>query len=226
MHKRAASNDSSTVSLRSFAVDAEELGGVDGVDGAIGGGDGPGGISPQSVQSHSYYTAFDVGVVARSVGASTLGSGGDDDEVWEDPTALRDFTLLQAMATLDFWLHALAFLAAGGAGLVLINNIAQIVAARGAAPSDTDVFVSLISIANCAGRLVSGAASDAIQSCCARRGVTVPRPLFFAAAALTISVVHVVALLVRGVEILWFVVGSIGFAYGEWRSQRRPAGRV
>ena len=39
---------------------------------------------------------------------------------------LRDFTLTEAVATLDFWILFVAFLFSSGAGLVLINNLGQV----------------------------------------------------------------------------------------------------
>lgn len=43
-----------------------------------------------------------------------------------------------------------------GSGLVFLNNLAQLVPSLGGAPGGQDVFVSIFSVTNCAGRLVFG----------------------------------------------------------------------
>eukprot|EP01052_Picozoa_sp_SAG31_P038861 SAG31_NODE_5272_length_2639_cov_1.823228_2_plen_214_part_00 len=65
----------------------------------------------------------------------------------------KDYTLCKAMMDANFWLQFFSFCFAGGSGLVIINNIAQINLARGGSHKLKDVFVSFISIFNCAGRL-------------------------------------------------------------------------
>ena len=48
------------------------------------------------------------------------------------------------------------FNAGMGAGLMLLNNLAQLVIALGGRPGSQAVFVSLFSVANCGGRLLFG----------------------------------------------------------------------
>ena len=149
-----------SVSLREVVADSDCGGGLYGNE-------------PRS-ESFSSYISLDVGgngdalsegQPGTTASSKMRGTGDGGNHDYADPL-LNSFTLVEAMVTLDFWLHAIAFAASGGAGLVVINNIAQMVAARGGPPSDADVFVSIISIANCAGRLVAGAGSDLIMNAC------------------------------------------------------------
>ena len=49
---------------------------------------------------------------------------------------LREYTMLQSMATLDFWILFVAFFFSSGAGLIIINNLGQLVPAVGGADGD------------------------------------------------------------------------------------------
>ena len=110
----------------------------------------------------------------------------------------QDYSLWRALATVSFWLQFLTFLVAGGCGLVVINNIAQINIARGGDKNLKDVFVSLISIFNCAGRLFWGLSSDfALQ----RWGIC--RPYFFGVVAAILGGVFVLLELFSGVWVLY-----------------------
>jgi hypothetical protein len=93
-------------------------------------------------------------------------------------------TLVQAMADPSFWLQFFALVFGCGAGLTLINNVSQISLAAGGKRGDEDVYVTLISVSNCLGRLVFGAASDVLL----KRGIQ--RPYLFAFACLLMVVVH------------------------------------
>lgn len=55
----------------------------------------------------------------------------------QQPSALlREYTMLQSMATLDFWILFVAFFFSSGAGLIIINNLGQLVPAVGGADGD------------------------------------------------------------------------------------------
>jgi len=124
-------------------------------------------------------------------------------------------TLIQAMKRPAFWCQWFTFCVGGGAGLVLINNVAQINTARGGDPKLKDVirtnvsgdpgsvaktilreisvraqvFVTLISIFNCAGRMFWGLASDFGLN---RYGIS--RPFFFGIVVAIMCVVQVLLL--------------------------------
>ena len=127
------------------------------------------------------------------------GSESDVVAVWDEKAlGPQDYSLWMALATVSFWLQFLTFLVAGGCGLVVINNIAQINIARGGDKNLKDVFVSLISIFNCAGRLFWGLSSDfALQ----RWGIC--RPYFFGVVAAILGGVFVLLELFSGVWVLY-----------------------
>ncbi|KAK9818432.1 hypothetical protein WJX72_012528 [[Myrmecia] bisecta] len=74
----------------------------------------------------------------------------------------QDWTPLQCLASLDFYLLWLVNGIGSGAGLTLLNNIAeQVIALTGDGPrTSSSVFVSVFSIANCIGRIISGFVPD------------------------------------------------------------------
>lgn len=82
-----------------------------------------------------------------------------------------------AARSAEFALLASAALPLAGAGLMVINNLGQIVSARGGDASLQDGAVILVSVANCLARLATGAAADGLVA----RGA--PRPALLAAAS-------------------------------------------
>ena len=52
------------------------------------------------------------------------------------PATLREYTMLESMATLDFWILFVAFFFSSGAGLIIINNLGQLVPAVGGQEGD------------------------------------------------------------------------------------------
>ncbi|KAJ1458645.1 major facilitator superfamily domain-containing protein [Pelagophyceae sp. CCMP2097] len=78
----------------------------------------------------------------------------------------------------EYWLDMCATFPAAGMGLLVINNLAQIMSARGASTATQKVAVSLVSVANCLGRLLTGRLADAVV----KRHL--PRPVLLAVANL------------------------------------------
>lgn len=76
----------------------------------------------------------------------------------------------QSVRSAEFWLLMLAVLPIAGMGLTTVNNLAQIISARGGSPATAHVAVSLVSIMNCLGRLATGRFADVLVA----RGT--PRP--------------------------------------------------
>ena len=109
----------------------------------------------------------------------------------------------------DFWLFLLAILPVAGAGLMVINNLGQIVSARGGGTAAADVAVSLVSVANCLARLAAGRAADALV----RAGR--PRPAILAAANLG-AAASMVVLYATGASLPGAFAGAAaaGAAYG------------
>jgi MFS family permease len=111
--------------------------------------------------------------------------------------SLPDVTLTGAVFSWPFWLLFCAMVLGAGSGMMVINNMADILTARTgvrAAHSETAVLVSLLSTANCAGRLLFGSVSDVLV-----RRYRLPRPV-----ALGIS--NVVVLL--AMLLLWLTDGG------------------
>uniref|UniRef100_A0A1D1Z3U2 Putative transporter MCH1 n=1 Tax=Anthurium amnicola TaxID=1678845 RepID=A0A1D1Z3U2_9ARAE len=122
-----------------------------------------------------------------------------------------NYTLLQAMRTINFWLMFLAMACGMGSGLATVNNIGQIGHSLGYTSTETNTLVSLWSIWNFLGRFGAGYISDyfLLSKGCAR-------PLFIAITLAIMSIGHVV--ISSGMPAALYV-GSIfvGLCYGcQW----------
>lgn len=117
-------------------------------------------------------------------------STGDDSTPLLPPSeiapAVKSYSLLQAMKMGVYWLLFLSFFIGGGSGLVLINNVSQMVTAFGGAAGTEDVMVSIISVCNFFGRLVAGGIGDSLL----KRGIT--RPMVFAGSLLLMGLTHAI----------------------------------
>ncbi|XVE54484.1 hypothetical protein DITRI_Ditri03aG0085300 [Diplodiscus trichospermus] len=89
------------------------------------------------------------------------------------PRRGEDFTLLQALIKADFWLMFVSLVLAAGSGLTIIDNLGQICQSLGY--SNTNIFVSMISIFNFLGRVGGGYFSETII-----RKYAFPRPVAMA----------------------------------------------
>eukprot|EP00050_Salpingoeca_kvevrii_P009535 m.3472 g.3472 ORF g.3472 m.3472 type:complete len:520 (-) comp2313_c0_seq1:191-1750(-) len=107
---------------------------------------------------------------------------------------IPQYNVVQALSGLNLYLIFFSALFGGGAGLLLINNLGQIVPAFGGSKDAQNVFVSLLSVCNCGGRLLAGFAGDKLL---AKFGY--PRPLVFA-----------VALGIMAISNFMIMSGSIG----------------
>ncbi|CAM8972294.1 unnamed protein product [Rhodiola kirilowii] len=86
------------------------------------------------------------------------------------PRRGEDFTLTQALVKADFWLLFSSLVLASGSGLTIVDNMGQISESLGY--SDTDIFVSMISIWCFLGRVGGGYLSELIV-----RNYAYPRPV-------------------------------------------------
>eukprot|EP00873_Tetraselmis_striata_P006611 jgi/Tetstr1/426875/TSEL_017089.t1 len=73
-----------------------------------------------------------------------------------EPPELPEYSLGGAILTMDFWLLGVSAAVGMGSGLVLNNNLAQVVQALGGAKDGQGIHVSLFAVANCFGRLLAG----------------------------------------------------------------------
>lgn len=124
-------------------------------------------------------------------------------------TERRSLELGQALCSLNFWLLFLQLFFLTGAGLTIISNAALIMKAKGGDDSDTNALVSLVSVANCFGRIAAGSAAD--SPALAARGIFAPTLL--AAALLNMAIANAV-FIVSGVS--GTLLGGIlaGLSYG------------
>lgn len=72
------------------------------------------------------------------------------------PPVLPEYSLGGAVMTLEFWLLGISAAVGMGSGLVLNNNLAQVVQSLGGAKDGQGIHVSLFAVANCFGRLLAG----------------------------------------------------------------------
>ncbi|KAI4336329.1 hypothetical protein L6164_014868 [Bauhinia variegata] len=76
----------------------------------------------------------------------------------ECPHLGEDFTLMQALGNIDFWLILLSLVLSAGSGLTIINNMGQICQSLG--DNNVNMYVSMLSISNFLGRVGGGYFSE------------------------------------------------------------------
>ncbi|KAK3265188.1 hypothetical protein CYMTET_26110 [Cymbomonas tetramitiformis] len=140
------------------------------------------------------------------LGACSLESLQSEQEPLLTDSPHQDFTPMQTLQSLDFWLIFMAFTASAGSGLMVVNNLADIVQAQHGSQSIIDIFVSLFSIANCFGRLFFGLYSDY----CVNR---IDRPVFFTVILVLYTITNFL-LAFSGLPMLYLLLPFVGFLYG------------
>lgn len=70
----------------------------------------------------------------------------------------EEVNTVKMLLRIDFWLLFIVFMLGAGVGLTIINNLGSLVESLGG--SNSSQFVTLLSIFNCLGRIVSGILSD------------------------------------------------------------------
>ncbi|RLN27893.1 protein NUCLEAR FUSION DEFECTIVE 4-like [Panicum miliaceum] len=124
------------------------------------------------------------------------------------PPRGEDYTILQALVSVDMLLLFTATVFGVGGTLTAIDNMGQIGESLGYPPRSIATFVSLISIWNYLGRVAAGFASEALL---ARHRL--PRPLILAAVLLLTVPGHL--LIAFGVPGSLYVASvAIGFCFG------------
>eukprot|EP00405_Crypthecodinium_cohnii_P012565 CAMPEP_0206442562 /NCGR_PEP_ID=MMETSP0324_2-20121206/13890_1 /ASSEMBLY_ACC=CAM_ASM_000836 /TAXON_ID=2866 /ORGANISM="Crypthecodinium cohnii, Strain Seligo" /LENGTH=566 /DNA_ID=CAMNT_0053910417 /DNA_START=39 /DNA_END=1738 /DNA_ORIENTATION=- len=114
--------------------------------------------------------------------------------------------LTTALRTLEYWLLFLVTFVGMGSGIVVLNNAGQMMDAVGGTEQATALLVSVISIANCFGRITYGIVPDLVHT-------TVPRPIFV---PINLTVMALGQLLLTISTSASTYAGGIvaGFAYG------------
>ncbi|KAF3434047.1 hypothetical protein FNV43_RR25150 [Rhamnella rubrinervis] len=131
--------------------------------------------------------------------------------VFRPPARGEDFTILQALFSMDMLLLFFASMCGIGGTLTAIDNLGQIGSSLGYPKRSTSTFVSLVSIWNYLGRVVSGFASEIFLA-----KYKFPRPLMLTMIMLLSCAGHL--LIAVGVKNgLYFASVIIGFCFGaQW----------
>ncbi len=116
------------------------------------------------------------------------------------PDVVPSFTYKEALGTLRFYAVAFCFMIGGGCSLLVINNMGQIVLSLGGSSQGQAVFVSLLSVCNCLGRMLSGYIGDRLC-----KNYHIPRPAVFVAATV-MSAAGFFLLLVSDLSVLYISV--------------------
>ncbi|KAJ1256619.1 hypothetical protein BS78_K342900 [Paspalum vaginatum] len=128
------------------------------------------------------------------------------------PAYGEDYTIPQALVSVDMLVLFLAIACGAGGTLTAIDNMGQIGQSLGYPPKSVDAFVSLISVWNYAGRVAAGYASEALLQSRHR----FPRPLALTLVLLASCAGHL--LIAFGVPRALYAASVLtGFCYGaQW----------
>ncbi|KAF8780637.1 hypothetical protein HU200_001239 [Digitaria exilis] len=128
--------------------------------------------------------------------------------MFSPPARGEDYTILQALVSIDMLLLFLATICGAGGTLTAIDNMGQIGQSLGYPAKTINTFVSLISIWNYAGRIVSGFTSEILLS-----RYKFPRTLMVTMVLLLSCVGHL--LIAFGVpQSLYLASVLVGFCFG------------
>jgi hypothetical protein len=147
-----------------------------------------------------------------SSSSSCMGSfGGCVKTMFRPPARGEDYTILQALVSVDMLVLFVATICGVGGTLTAIDNMGQIGQSLGYPAKSINTFVSLISIWNYAGRVTSGFASEALLE-----RYRFPRTLMLTVVLLLACAGHV--LIALGVpQSLYAASVIIGFCFGaQW----------
>lgn len=138
-------------------------------------------------------------------------STGCFENVFHPPVRGEDYTILQALFSIDMLILFLSVICGIGGTLTAIDNLGQIGTSLGYPKRTISTFVSLVSIWNYLGRIASGFGSEYIL-----KNYKIPRPLVLTFILLFSCVGHL--LIAFGVPNgLYFASIIIGFCFGaQW----------
>ncbi|KAK8553854.1 hypothetical protein V6N13_072787 [Hibiscus sabdariffa] len=141
----------------------------------------------------------------------TVTSAGCFENIFKPPDRGEDYTILQALFSIDMLIIFTATTCGVGGTLTAIDNLGQIGNSLGYPSRSITTFVSLVSIWNYLGRAVAGFASEYLLT-----KYKIPRPLLFTFVILFSCVGHVlIAFAVP--NSLYFASIIIGFCFGaQW----------
>lgn len=125
---------------------------------------------------------------------------------FDDQEGAPNYNICQSIQTLNFWLFFISCFGLQSAGLMIINNIAQLVESLGGNDGEQVVYVSLLSIANSLGRLIIGSVSDVYKE-------KINRPLFLVFAVLGMALSNFL-MAFADLTLLYVSAPLMGFFYG------------
>lgn len=133
------------------------------------------------------------------------------ENIFMPPDRGEDYTILQALFSIDMLIIFIATTCGVGGTLTAIDNLGQIGSSLGYPARSTTTFVSLVSIWNYLGRVVAGFASEILL-----KKYKIPRPLLFTFALLFSCVGHL--FIAYGIpNSLYAASVIIGFCFGaQW----------
>lgn len=133
------------------------------------------------------------------------------ENIFKPPDRGEDYTILQALFSVDMLILFVATTCGVGGTLTAIDNLGQIGSSLGYPTRSTSTFVSLVSIWNYLGRAVAGFSSEYLLT-----KYKIPRPLLLTFVLLFSCVGHL--LIAFGVpNSLYFASVIIGFCFGaQW----------
>ncbi|CAK7343208.1 unnamed protein product [Dovyalis caffra] len=133
------------------------------------------------------------------------------DNIFRPPDRGEDYTILQALFSLDMLVLFIAITCGVGGTLTAIDNLGQIGNSLGYPARSITTFVSLVSIWNYLGRTVAGFASEILLT-----KYKIPRPLLLTAVLLFSCVGHLLIAFPVPYS-LYFASVIIGFCFGaQW----------
>ena len=135
--------------------------------------------------------------------------GGEDKK--SNSNERKEYTLVEAAKSIEFYMILFSQFTCTGAGLMVINNIAQIELALGGEPGSEGSFVLIIGVSNCFGRMLGGYLSE-------RYKAQVYRPLAYAIGITVMTIAQIILMFASKGFTLY--VGAIlcGMAYGSFWS--------
>lgn len=133
------------------------------------------------------------------------------ENIFKPPDRGEDYTILQALFSIDMLIIFIATTCGVGGTLTAIDNLGQIGSSLGYPARSTTTFVSLVSIWNYLGRVVAGFASEILL-----KKNKIPRPLLFTFVLLFSCVGHL--FIAYGIpNSLYAASVIIGFCFGaQW----------
>ncbi|XP_030492491.2 protein NUCLEAR FUSION DEFECTIVE 4 [Cannabis sativa] len=131
--------------------------------------------------------------------------------IFNPPERGEDYTILQALFSVDMLILFISTICGVGGTLTLIDNLGQIGKSMGYPTHSTTTFISLVSIWNYLGRVASGFASEVFLT-----KYKFPRPLMLTLVLLFACVGHILIALAVPYS-LYFASVIIGFCFGaQW----------